>query len=553
MIKIPAFSLFGMVAVAVAGCTDDFQTCSDCSGEGGEGGQAGNAGTSAQGGSSSGGSSGSGSAGSGASAGQAGSDSGGQGGVGEGGDGGAGGSDQGGAAGAGGTGECERDSGCDDGVACNGAETCIQGSCRAGQSPCDNPDEDHCAVVCSEGAGTAECLVLPRDEDGDTHGDAACSDADVLGTDCDDTDKTVFPGAEERCDGQDNDCDGRDELLQSWDTSGNTKIRTGTVEAITWVPGRERLAITSRGATERTLTLSALDGKILETLSVGSAEQSWNSAVVAAGSDIFVGWTATLASQVWTRRFLADSVDEPMMHGFSLGAYGPFLLGTGVGGTVASPSTSELTFFVDGVHTDRAPVAESYQNLKLQTPSLTWKNDVLSVLSYGATGEDQNHELVRHTPSAQPVLVGTWPLSEASVVATDGTQVAAAAPSLDGKGLELRIIDPEVAEPVCVGTSAAPHHGEMGRPIKLAFIGERLFALTRKFDLGTGAPLDEDIWLVELPGDCQFSGEEYSVKLVQDSAANGVFTFAGEGLGVAYQSGNGDEVWLRSFGYPVCE
>jgi hypothetical protein len=47
-----------------------------------------------------------------------------------------------------------------------------------------------------------------RDVDGDGYGDAAASGSVARGTDCRDADATTFPGAAERCDGNDNACDG---------------------------------------------------------------------------------------------------------------------------------------------------------------------------------------------------------------------------------------------------------------------------------------------------------------------------------------------------------
>ncbi|MCA9608063.1 MAG: hypothetical protein KC619_20785, partial [Myxococcales bacterium] len=92
---------------------------------------------------------------------------------------------------------------CDDGVFCNGLETCdpATSSCVPGLPPdCDDGDEctrDSCNIR----ADTCRHVVDPRDEDGD--GVGACEG------DCDDTDPTRAPGFEEVCEGIDNDCDGR--------------------------------------------------------------------------------------------------------------------------------------------------------------------------------------------------------------------------------------------------------------------------------------------------------------------------------------------------------
>ncbi len=98
--------------------------------------------------------------------------------------------------------ECSADADCDDGVFCNGPETCgLRGRCFAAPAgPCD--DRLLCtADTCDE--ATRSCSHVPLDLDGDTHADAACG-----GDDCNDEIAHVHPGAEERCDGLDNDCDG---------------------------------------------------------------------------------------------------------------------------------------------------------------------------------------------------------------------------------------------------------------------------------------------------------------------------------------------------------
>ena len=68
------------------------------------------------------------------------------------------------------------------------------------------------------------CASDPADtekEPGATGDDVADADGDGFATtegDCDDNDSAVYPGATERCDNLDNDCDGTvdDDLVQSW-------------------------------------------------------------------------------------------------------------------------------------------------------------------------------------------------------------------------------------------------------------------------------------------------------------------------------------------------
>ena len=66
---------------------------------------------------------------------------------------------------------CQADSECDDGLFCNGVETCIEGSCVAGSSPCIegqfcDEDNDQCVecldnLDCSEGYECAEGVCVP--------------------------------------------------------------------------------------------------------------------------------------------------------------------------------------------------------------------------------------------------------------------------------------------------------------------------------------------------------------------------------------------------------
>jgi len=128
---------------------------------------------------------------------------------------------------------------------CNGLEACGHEECYTGEwKVCENDsDGDRYSESCGDCddsdptvyTGAAEICgdfidndcdgVLEEgcclDWDGDGHIDATCG-----GDDCNDSDPAVYPGALEICDGQDNDCDGGNDNLESWSAIHRTSTVT---------------------------------------------------------------------------------------------------------------------------------------------------------------------------------------------------------------------------------------------------------------------------------------------------------------------------------------
>lgn len=127
---------------------------------------------------------------------------------------------------------CTEAADCDDGTVCNGDELCDTTThlCRAGAG-LDCGDGDDCtADGCDETTGCAHTLI---DSDGDGQAPAALG---ACGTDCNDTNDTIFAGASEACDGVDNDCDGStDETAPHWyvdcDRDGFAASADGSMQA----------------------------------------------------------------------------------------------------------------------------------------------------------------------------------------------------------------------------------------------------------------------------------------------------------------------------------
>lgn len=233
---------------------------------------------------------------------------------------------------------CCEDRDCSDGVFCNGLEVCDAGTCVAGEPPdcsdglsctddsCEEAanvcvhaaNDELCAdgdlcdgvemcapadfdadpvtgcvegmpMVCDDGEDCTQdscadnaCVHVLRDADGDTFADMGCavcdpdhpSDCD-RGTDCDDGDATIFPGATEVCDdGQDNDCDRRVdyaddactipndgcdaalELTTGVDTIGSTREATGDIASACSPDGDLDVAFTFSLAEARDVEIS---------------------------------------------------------------------------------------------------------------------------------------------------------------------------------------------------------------------------------------------------------------------------------------------------------
>jgi len=108
---------------------------------------------------------------------------------------------------------CETDMDCIDSDVCNGSETCdtTTHACVAGTAmACD--DSDDCTMnLCDPSLGCQHPLI---DEDMDGH---APDTLGACGDDCDDTRDDIFTGAEELCDGVDNNCNSDvDEIAPTW-------------------------------------------------------------------------------------------------------------------------------------------------------------------------------------------------------------------------------------------------------------------------------------------------------------------------------------------------
>lgn len=188
-------------------------------------------------------------------------------------------------------GGCSEDADCDDGLACNGAETCDGDTCQPGDDPCEAP-ADGCVTACEESESGAVCAVAAEDADGEGQGSALCKAAP--GDDCDDTLDTVFMGAEEICDGVDNDCNGLADLDDGLSIYGTPTITPLAFFAdLAYSPDEETYAI----------AYSTLSG---EDLFVSyNLDQSQRAAPTAFPDDatdrVFLTWTGDSFAGVYRR------------------------------------------------------------------------------------------------------------------------------------------------------------------------------------------------------------------------------------------------------------
>jgi len=123
--------------------------------------------------------------------------------------------------------ECTRHADCDDGAFCNGAETCDPEAPGADPTGCvlaaAGPCNEH--QICEE--ATDRCVTsceVTSDSDDDGHDAVECG-----GADCDDSEATVYPGAEELCNERDDDCDDATDEDFDLDTDVDNCGACGTV------------------------------------------------------------------------------------------------------------------------------------------------------------------------------------------------------------------------------------------------------------------------------------------------------------------------------------
>ena len=173
---------------------------------------------------------------------------------------------------------------------------------------CANPDPENCAVSCV--TSDRRCAIEAKDADGDGHGTTACAFAP--GDDCNDNDATVHPGAEEVCNGIDDDCDGADEMA-SQPLGGTTlTVGEGFSPKAVWVEATQTYAVAYTGLLSQ-IQLTRLDatGKALGTSDVSDSPGFHTPyGMASSGDKIGVVWThslpPTVESDIYFRELAAN-------------------------------------------------------------------------------------------------------------------------------------------------------------------------------------------------------------------------------------------------------
>lgn len=211
---------------------------------------------------------------------------------------------------------CTHDPDCDDDDPCTGEEKCVQGFCQSGTPPCPNPDPAHCDATCAPSGSAVTCGVAARDADGDGHGDPLCAAAP--GDDCDDSAASVYPGAEEKCDGIDSNCNGIEDI-DDGHLLGGAPIDLVVVAGkqlrrprIAWASNAKQFAVTWIEDDERVYVqrLTATGSKVGGAIEVG--DEPYSDAQfpnIASNGDAFaiIWWGAAQASTAgWTRVLKSD-------------------------------------------------------------------------------------------------------------------------------------------------------------------------------------------------------------------------------------------------------
>ncbi len=229
---------------------------------------------------------------------------------------------------------CTLDADCSDALACNGIESCVDGTCKAGTPPCANPEPEHCDATCSEKNGKPECSMQGKDADHDGHFASVC--ASQPGDDCDDSEPTVYTGAPELCDGIDNDCDGKVDSADNLPAGGST-IELGPNgaqrgnAAIAWSDTKSAYGIIYRDASTSSsadLYFEMVDrgGKLVQApkaLNEATSTGVQGVALVAAGDSFGAAWSAG-PKGLYVRSFTADfsvgqQIHLPIPYGGILG------------------------------------------------------------------------------------------------------------------------------------------------------------------------------------------------------------------------------------------